>query len=75
METSVPISARAAYHRSVVANAALRGDEQAADDARRDLRAELLAEHVTRVVEAAPPLTAEQRERLVRILRPGGGHA
>jgi hypothetical protein len=38
--------------------------------ARRDLRAENLAEHITRVVEAAPPLTPEQRDRLAALLRP-----
>lgn len=41
-------------------------------DAKRDLRAERLAEHVARVVAQAPPLTDEQRERIAALLRAGG---
>jgi hypothetical protein len=46
---------------------------RAADDpdvlaADRGLRAIRLAEHVQRVVDAAPPLTTEQRSRIARIL-------
>ena len=40
-------------------------------DARRNLRAERLAEHIRLTVEAAPPLTAEQRDRLALLLRGG----
>ncbi|BDB42841.1 MULTISPECIES: hypothetical protein [Mycobacterium] len=40
-------------------------------EARRALRAHQLAEHVARVVAQAPPLTAEQRERIAAILRGG----
>ena len=36
--------------------------------ARRDLRAARLAEHITRTVDAAPPLTPEQRDRLAMLL-------
>ena len=32
---------------------------------------ERLAEHVRKVVDAAPPLTAEQRDRIAAILRGG----
>lgn len=39
-------------------------------DARRNLAAEKLAEHVRRVVDAAPPLTPEQRDRIAALLRP-----
>jgi hypothetical protein len=35
---------------------------------RQQLRAERLAAHVSRVVESAPPLTAEQREQIASIL-------
>lgn len=35
-------------------------------------RAEMLAEHVARVVAQAPPLTDEQRERIAALLRAGG---
>lgn len=40
-------------------------------DARRNLRAERLAEHIRRTVEVAPPLTPEQRDRLALLLRGG----
>lgn len=51
---------------------------RAADDpdlieARRDLHAARLAEHIKRVVDSAPPLTPEQRDRLSALLRPTGG--
>lgn len=39
------------------------------------MRAAKLAEHIQRVVNEAPPLTAEQRDQLARLLRAGGGHA
>lgn len=46
-------------------------------DARRNLKAERLADYISRTVDAAPPLTAEQRDRLAALLRPiasaGGG--
>lgn len=35
-------------------------------EAARDYRAEVLAEHVRKVVGDAPPLTAEQRDRFTR---------
>ena len=38
--------------------------------ARRNLRAERLAMYIKRAVDAAPPLTAEQRDRLALLLRP-----
>lgn len=38
--------------------------------ARRDLRAARLEVYIKRTVDAAPPLTTEQRERLAAILRP-----
>lgn len=42
------------------------------EEARVDLAAARLAEHIRRVVDAAPPLTPEQRERLALLLRPAG---
>lgn len=39
---------------------------------RRDLRATELAEHVRRIVDQAPPLTNEQRNRIAALLRPAG---
>lgn len=38
--------------------------------ARRNLKVERLAEHIARTVEAAPPLTDEQRDRLAALLCP-----
>jgi hypothetical protein len=40
--------------------------------ARRNMRAELLAEHVERVLGEAPPLTDIQREKIAALLRVGG---
>ncbi len=41
-------------------------------DAKLKLRAEHLAVHIAKVVALAPPLTGEQRDRLVLLLRGGG---
>jgi len=40
-------------------------------DARQKLKAERLAEHVTKVVAQAPPLTPAQRDRIAVLLRGG----
>ena len=42
-------------------------------EARRSLRAETLAEHVSRVIAEAPPLSDEQLSRIAALLRAGGG--
>lgn len=47
---------------------------RAADDpdlieARRNLRAERLADHIAKVVAEAPPLTEAQKDRLAALLR------
>lgn len=39
--------------------------------ARRDLAEANLADYIRRVVDTAPPLTAEQRDRLALLLRGG----
>ena len=44
-------------------------------DARRKLRTERLADYIARTVDAAPPLTADQRDRLALLLRGGGPDA
>lgn len=54
--------------------------ERSADDpelaqARLNLRALRLEEHVRKVVTEAPPLTDEQRDRIAAILRGGGDAA
>lgn len=40
------------------------------DDARRDLKATRAEEYIRRLVDEAPPLTPDQRNRLAAILRP-----
>lgn len=47
-------------------------DDPAVLDAARDLAAERLVEHVRRVVDQAPPLTTEQRDRIAALLRAPG---
>ncbi|MDP9397340.1 MAG: hypothetical protein M3P96_05725 [Actinomycetota bacterium] len=41
------------------------------EDIRRDLRAARAEDYIRRVVDAAPPLTLEQRDRLATLLRGG----
>lgn len=72
------LSDAAARHRGRIAGLtrAVRNGERPADDpelteARRDLRAEVLAGHVEKVLAQAPPLTDEQRDRIAAILRSG----
>lgn len=38
--------------------------------AKQALREAVLAKHITTLVEAAPPLTQDQRDRLAELLRP-----
>jgi hypothetical protein len=40
-------------------------------EARRNLRAIRLEDHVTKVLAQAPPLTVEQRDRIAALLRTG----
>jgi hypothetical protein len=42
-------------------------------EAVRELREAMLAEHIQKVVDSAPPLKDEQRARLAALLRPSGG--
>lgn len=68
----------AARHRGRIAGItrAVRNGELPADDprlaeAQRDLRAEVLASHVKKVLAQAPPLSEAQRDRIAAILRSG----
>lgn len=45
-------------------------DDPQIADARRDLRAARLEEHIRKLVDEAPPLSDEQRSRLAALLRP-----
>jgi hypothetical protein len=42
-------------------------------EARRNLKALRLEDHVKKVLADAPPLTDEQRDRIASLLRMGGG--
>lgn len=44
-------------------------DDPRLPELRRDLRVAELEEHIIRIVDAAPPLTAEQRDRIAALLR------
>lgn len=57
--------------RSAKAVAVRRGDEAAAAAATRDLAAAKLEQYIARTIAAAPPLTDEQCDKLVAILRGG----
>lgn len=41
--------------------------------ARRDLAAQQIRDHVTRILESAPPLTGTQRDELADLILSGGG--
>jgi hypothetical protein len=67
------VSPATAHHRGRVAALSRDRDPDDPDliEARRDLRAEVLAEHVSRVIAAAPPLSDEQLSRIAALLRAG----
>lgn len=44
---------------------------QGIQEARRDLAASKLADYIRKTVDAAPPLTEDQRDRLALLLRGG----
>jgi hypothetical protein len=48
------------------------GNHAAADAARRRLKAVKAEEYIRHLVDSAPPLTPEQRDRLAVLLRRGG---
>lgn len=64
---------QALHHRARVGalSRSRRSDDPELLAARRDLRAERLADHIRRVVAEAPPLTPEQRDKLSTLLRGG----
>ncbi len=72
------ISPEARRRRGHLASLHARADRvpvEAIADARRDYAAQVLEDHIRRVVDAAPPLTPEQRDRLALLLRPTAGGA
>lgn len=72
---SYTISKDVAAARGRVAGLASRrpANDPALADARRELRAAVLADYVKTTVEALPPLTDEQINRVAVLLRPAGG--
>lgn len=44
-------------------------------EARTELAAQRLADHIRRTLDTAPPLTPEQRDRLALLLRPTAGES
>ncbi|MGI8577979.1 MAG: hypothetical protein ACR2KG_08695 [Nocardioidaceae bacterium] len=59
--------------RSRIANAKRLDPTADVTELQRQLRAERLEDHVRRIVDGAPPLTADQRDRIALVLRGGGG--
>ena len=57
--------------RSLIAHAIKKDPTADVTDLRRQLKAERLADYIERTVDAAPPLTAAQRDRLCLKLRGG----
>lgn len=58
------------HTRSKIAHAKKQDPSADVTDLRRQLRAERLEDYIIRTVDAAPPLTVEQRDRLALLLRP-----
>jgi hypothetical protein len=48
---------------------------KATEDARRSARYKFAEDRIRKIVDGAPPLTAEQRDRLASLLRPSGAGA
>ena len=59
------------HTRSRIAHTKKRDPNADVTELRRQLKEERLAEHIRRIVDEAPSLRPDQRERLARILRGG----
>jgi hypothetical protein len=70
MPETVFKGSRLAKARSQVGVAHRKQDVEAIEAARRDFATEKIANYVTKVLAAAPPLSDEQRTRLAELLRP-----
>lgn len=57
--------------RSQIAHAVKKNPDADTTELRRQLKAERLALYIERVVDAAPPLTTAQRDRLALLLKGG----
>jgi hypothetical protein len=56
----------------IAAHARWRNAPDAVVQERRELDVRRVEDYIRRLVDAAPPLTPEQRDRLSTLLRPGG---
>ena len=59
--------------RSQIAHAKRRDPLADTTELTRQLKAERLEDYIARVVDAAPPLTNAQRDRIASLLRPAAG--
>lgn len=57
--------------RAKIARTIQRDQQADVTDLRREFATARIADHIKRVVDAAPPLTPEQRDRLALLLRGG----
>ncbi|GAA1446383.1 hypothetical protein GCM10009641_69820 [Mycobacterium cookii] len=60
--------------RSRIAHAKKADPKADVTDLRRQLKAERLEDYIQRTVDAAPPLSQEQRQKLAALLSGGGLH-
>jgi hypothetical protein len=66
-------SPEVAHYRARIGGLARRGvptDDPRYEEARRDMHAQLIHEHVTKLLAKAPPLGPEQRTKLAELLKP-----
>lgn len=56
--------------KSALGGAVKNGNHALADQVRAELKAANAADYIRRLVDEAPPLTSEQRDRLAVLLRP-----
>lgn len=59
--------------RSKIATAKKKNPDADVTELRRQLKAERLEEHIRQTVDAAPPLSEEQRAKLAHLLHPTAG--
>ncbi len=71
----VPVSLTHTRARVAALSRSRQPDDPDLVDAKLDLREQKLAQYIARVVDAAPPLSATQRDRLAALLRGGGTDA
>lgn len=73
MSTAVEPNWRTSRGRVAALSRSRSHDDPDLIDARLSLREARLADYIRKTVDASPPLTAEQRDRLALLLTTGGG--